>query len=262
MARAAAPARPPSDAQGRLRIDELAQRSGIASGTIRFYQREGLIDGPEREGRVAYYSEDHQRRLERVRALQAQGLPLGLIGDLLEREDAGEDIGGWLALDSAVFGPGAEPQPVDQAALQRLDLSEADLAALEAAGVLRRSSNGELAALPGMIELIGRLLDAGVSRQAIRAGAGSITASLSAVAETMASLGWEAFDAERARLASADESAAEETLAKLEHLRSLARRIVSTHFPVLLDEAIRARAADFAGGARGGRRDGAAERAT
>ena len=244
--------------QGRLRIDELAQRSGIASGTIRFYQRQGLIDGPEREGRVAYYSEDHLRRLARVRTLQAQGLPLGLIGDLLEREDAGEDIGGWLALDSAVFGPGAEPQSVDSSALERLDFGERDLAALEAAGVLRRDSRGELAALPGMVELLGRLLDAGVSRSAIRSGAGGIAKRLGEIAETMANLGWEAFDAERARLASDDESAAEETLAKLERLRSLARRIVSTHFPVLLDEAIRARAAEFAAGAREVRRRGSA----
>ena len=50
----------------RLRIDDLAQRSGIPSGTIRFYQREGLIPPPEHEGRVAYYGEQHVRRLEWV----------------------------------------------------------------------------------------------------------------------------------------------------------------------------------------------------
>lgn len=87
------------------RIDVLARYSGIASGTIRFYQREGLIPPPERRGRVAYYRESHLERLGRIRALQAQGLPLALIRDLLEREDAGQDISPWLELDRAVFSP-------------------------------------------------------------------------------------------------------------------------------------------------------------
>jgi len=57
----------------RFRIDELAQRSGLPSGTIRFYQREGLIPPPEREGRVAYNSEEQLLRPEQIRAHPYQG---------------------------------------------------------------------------------------------------------------------------------------------------------------------------------------------
>jgi DNA-binding transcriptional MerR regulator len=224
----------------RLRIDDLAQQTGIPSGTIRFYQREGLIEAPEREGRVAYYSPAHADRLRRVRALQSQGLPLSLVRDLLAREDAGEDIGGWLALDTAVFGPRGAGAPVDPGALQALGLGDDDVAALERGGVLRRGDDGALTAVPGMLELTARLLDGGVPPDAIRAGSEVIAGRLREVAEAMARLGWDVFAGERERL-SADEPVAQEVLDKLEHLRSLAHRIVGTLFAELLDEAIRER---------------------
>jgi DNA-binding transcriptional MerR regulator len=230
---------------GRLRIDELAQRVGMPSGTIRFYQREGLIPPPEREGRVAYYSEEHVHRLERVRALQAQGLPLSVVGDLLEREDAGEDIAGWLALDSAVFTRPRGAEPVHEEALSALGVGVAELAELEAAGVLRREDDGRLEALPGMLELTARLVEAGVPPATIATGAERVAERLSEVAGTMAELGWEVFAPERERI-SADQPVAEDVLARLEHLRSLAQRIVATLFRELLDEAIRARSEPFA----------------
>ena len=232
------------EATGRLRIDDLSQRSGIASGTIRFYQREGLIPPPEREGRVAYYSEEHLRRLERVRALQGRGLPLSVVGDLLAREDAGEDVAGWLALDSAVFG-GRRGEPVDQDALAALGLEASDVAALEAAGVLRSARPGDLEAPPGILELTARLVEGGVPPATITAGSEVVAARLREVAEAMATLGWEVFAEERA-LISADEPVAEDVLARFEHLRSLAQRVVGTLFRQLLDEAIQARSEPFA----------------
>ncbi len=228
-----------------LRIDELAQRSGIPSGTIRFYQREGLIPPPRREGRVAYYSEEHLERLQRVRGLQAQGLPLSLVGDLIAREDAGEDVAGWLALDTAVLGSHGGGEPVDEAALEALGLAPDDVAALERAGVMRRDEEGALVALPGMLELTARLLDGGVAPEAIRAGAELVTSRLGDIAETMATLGWETFAPERRRISSR-EPVADEVLDKFEHLRSLAQRIVGTLFREQLDEAIKARSEPFA----------------
>jgi DNA-binding transcriptional MerR regulator len=239
----------------RLRIDELAHRSGIASGTIRFYQREGLIDPPEREGRVAYYDPSHVERLGRIRALQAHGLPLALIRDLLAREDAGHDISAWLALDSAVFGKRHTVDPVDERTLTRLGLEADDIAALARAGVFRRQG-GALTALPGMLELMARLLDAGVEAATLRVGAELIATRLRGVADSIAALGWEVFAADRERLLAADPGAAADVLAKLEHLRSLALRIVETQFPLLLDEAVRERSEAFALEVAGGRRQG------
>lgn len=245
-----------SEQNGRMRIDELAQHSEIPSGTIRFYQREGLIPPPEREGRVAYYSPEHLERLERVRALQSQGLPLALVGDLLAREDAGEDISAWLALDAAVFGRAGRGEPVAAEALAELGLEERHVAALERAGVLGRREDGSLAAVPGMLELTARLVSSGVEPSSILRTAEVVSDHLRGVAEAMADVGWETFAADRERL-SAKEPVAGSVLERLEHLRSLARRIVSTLFAEVLDETIRDRSEPFAlEAARDGSGDG------
>ena len=66
------------------RIDELAQRSGVASRTIRFYNTEGLLPAPLMRGRVAYYEQEHVVVLRIIRELKEQHhLPLEVIKNLL-----------------------------------------------------------------------------------------------------------------------------------------------------------------------------------
>jgi DNA-binding transcriptional MerR regulator len=76
------------------RIDELAQRAGVAVDTIRYYQREGLLATGERAGRSLRYGPQHLERLERIRALQTRRFSLAAIGALLDRDEPGalEDI--------------------------------------------------------------------------------------------------------------------------------------------------------------------------
>lgn len=62
-----------------LTIDELARRVAMSARNIREWQRQGLINPPERRGRVGIYSEQHIARIERVKQLHARGLPLDLI---------------------------------------------------------------------------------------------------------------------------------------------------------------------------------------
>jgi len=71
------------------RIDELAQRAGVAVDTIRYYQREGLLRTGEREGRTRRYGPEHLVQLERIRALQSRRFSLAAIRALLDREDPG-----------------------------------------------------------------------------------------------------------------------------------------------------------------------------
>jgi hypothetical protein len=71
------------------RIDDLAQRAGVAVDTIRYYQREGLLQSGERDGRTRRYGPEHLEQLERIRALQARRFSLAAIRALLDREDPG-----------------------------------------------------------------------------------------------------------------------------------------------------------------------------
>lgn len=57
-----------------MRISELAQRSGVPVGTIKYYLREGLLpSGENTSATQAQYDEDHVSRLELIRALLGVG---------------------------------------------------------------------------------------------------------------------------------------------------------------------------------------------
>ncbi|MYU47619.1 MerR family transcriptional regulator, partial [Streptomyces sp. SID7803] len=52
-----------------MRLSELSERSGIATATIKYYLREGLLPPGERlSATQAEYDESHLRRLRLVRA--------------------------------------------------------------------------------------------------------------------------------------------------------------------------------------------------
>ena len=87
-----------------LRVDQLAERTGTSVDTIRYYQGRGLLPAPVRRGRIALYGPEHVERLDRVKALQAQGLSLAAIGRLLAGELDPRDE----PLLAAVAGAGAE----------------------------------------------------------------------------------------------------------------------------------------------------------
>lgn len=65
-------------------LAELADASGIPARTIRFYISRGLVDGPAKAGRGAVYTGAHLERLEKIKALQAEGRHLAEIAPLLE----------------------------------------------------------------------------------------------------------------------------------------------------------------------------------
>jgi len=64
-----------------VRISELAERSGTAPATIKFYAREGLLPPAEKTGyNQVSYGEEHVRRLHLVRALvDVGGLPIARV---------------------------------------------------------------------------------------------------------------------------------------------------------------------------------------
>jgi DNA-binding transcriptional MerR regulator len=68
----------------RLRIGELAAEVGLTPQAIRFYETRGLLGPSEREGKgYRYYGEDELARLKKVQALQAMGLSLDDIANVL-----------------------------------------------------------------------------------------------------------------------------------------------------------------------------------
>ena len=73
-----------------MTLAELAEESGVSARTIRFYIARGLVDGPLKAGRGAFYNGRHLERLEEIKKLQAQGRMLGEIAGLLVSAERAE----------------------------------------------------------------------------------------------------------------------------------------------------------------------------
>ncbi len=80
----------------KLTIAGLAQAGGVGVETVRYYQRRGLLETPERpmgaggRGGVRHYGAEHVRRLGFIRSAQTAGFTLDEVTELL-RLDAGKD---------------------------------------------------------------------------------------------------------------------------------------------------------------------------
>jgi DNA-binding transcriptional MerR regulator len=83
------------------RVEQLAAESGVSVDTIRYYQSKGLLAPPRRQGRFAWYQDDHLETLTRVRSLQNRGFTLATIVRLVNGElDAADE-----ALVAELTGP-------------------------------------------------------------------------------------------------------------------------------------------------------------
>lgn len=64
-------------------VGELAERAGVATSALRFYEREGLIHSRRTSGNQRRYSRDTLRRVAFIRASQRLGIPLASIKEVL-----------------------------------------------------------------------------------------------------------------------------------------------------------------------------------
>jgi DNA-binding transcriptional MerR regulator len=85
-------------------VEELARDHGLPVSTVRLYQTRGLLPPPRRQGRVAYYGEEHRGRLRLITRLQERGFSLAAIKELLDGMASGRSL-------QAVLGLGGDTAP-------------------------------------------------------------------------------------------------------------------------------------------------------
>jgi DNA-binding transcriptional MerR regulator len=90
----------------KLKIGEIAKRSGVRTSTIRYYVQEGLLPKPEKANeKMAYYNEGCIERLQIIQELQEKRyFPLYLIKNILRRMDEGLSLPEAETVENAVFG--------------------------------------------------------------------------------------------------------------------------------------------------------------
>jgi MerR family redox-sensitive transcriptional activator SoxR len=67
-----------------LTIGELSERSGVPASALRFYERQGLIGSRRTTGNQRRYHRTTLRRVAFIRASQSVGIPLSVIGGVLD----------------------------------------------------------------------------------------------------------------------------------------------------------------------------------
>ena len=96
-----------------LTIDELSQRSGVPSSTIRLYQSKDLLAPPTMTGRVGRYGPGHLDRLRLIAQLQNDGFSLAGIGRLLQASIEGRALDEVLGLKARVAQTWSGSQPLE-----------------------------------------------------------------------------------------------------------------------------------------------------
>lgn len=151
-----------------LSLDELAERSGVSSRTIRYYQSEGILPSPRKIGREARYAVSHLERLEQISELQSRGLKIEAIKQLLGRNRDHRSVTEWLGIDDVLRSRWADDDP---AVMTRADVHallgrhpQRVVGELVDSGLLDRRDNGTFVAPSrALLDLSLRMLDAGVS---------------------------------------------------------------------------------------------------
>ncbi|MDJ0379854.1 MerR family transcriptional regulator [Streptomyces sp. G-G2] len=140
----------------RYRREEVALAAGVKVRNLRYYQERGLLPPPRREGRIAWYSDDHLARLRLISDLLGRGYTVKGIAELLRAWEEGGGIGrllgleremtrGWVHEDPvtmtlaelrALFGPAATPQDTRRAAQLRYVTIDGDTVTFPSRGLL------------------------------------------------------------------------------------------------------------------------------
>jgi len=145
---------------GLLKISELSERSGVSTGTIKHYLREGLLPEPVRTSRnMAYYPPEFVERIRLIKRLQEQRfMPLKVIRGMMEEDP--ERVAAMVELEDRILERAAaaqERERVSRAKVRRrYDIPANVLERLEELGILAPNSRGYDADEVKIIEAISR----------------------------------------------------------------------------------------------------------
>ncbi|HEX2119886.1 MAG TPA: MerR family transcriptional regulator [Acidimicrobiales bacterium] len=152
----------------RMRVEELALAAEVSVDTIRYYQKQHLLPPPGRDGRLAFYDDEHLARIARIKELQRRGFTLAVIRRFLagELDPADEPLAAAVAGGAGADGTGEEELfGIDELA-ERVGVPQAMLESLLREGLLiprmvagePRFTPADVATLTGGL----RLLEAGL----------------------------------------------------------------------------------------------------
>ena len=155
-------------APGEFGLDELAERSGVTTRTIRYYQSEAVLPRPRKDGRDARYTSTHLERLELIGELQARGLKLEAIKELVGRDRPHRSVSDWLGVDEVLRASWVNDETSAMTLVEVHELLGKHprrlVGELVDAGLLISNDDGTfIVGSRALLDIALRMLDAGVS---------------------------------------------------------------------------------------------------
>jgi len=207
------------------RMEELAREAGITVRTLRFYRERKLIPPPRREGRIAWYDEDHLARLRTVTTLLERGHTLNGIAELAEAFDHGRDVGELLGLGAPTEETPVRLSPEELADVFAGQATSENLAASFDLGYLATDGTDIVHVSRRLLETSAALVRAGVPLADILTAARRVREHAEALAELFTDL------------VLTPDRAPED----LRQLRPLAKNVVEAELSMALDRRLRKR---------------------
>ena len=225
----------------RYRVEELAAKGGVRVDTVRFYQTRGLLPSPTRDGRIAWYSDEHLDRLSWILGLKDKGFSLASIQRLLSGDlEAADEV-----LVNALAGGGGGHAGPDETKLlsapelaEQTGLSPALVTVLEREGLLRpverAGVTGYLPADVGALEAGIALLETGIPLEELLSLARSHDRAMRETAEHAVELFHKFVRAPIRESASSEVEAAQRLIDAFSKMLPAATALIGHHFRAVL----------------------------
>ena len=133
-----------------IAVGELSKRTGVSTAAINYYVNIGLLPRPEKTGQTrALYSTTYVHLIEHIKELKERGLPLKVIGKVLNSDDPASELGVARRNESSTQHP-RDPGPAEPVSRDRLmtesGLTDGLVNRLTRAGLLSRPRrlNGQI----------------------------------------------------------------------------------------------------------------------
>ena len=224
----------------RYRVEQLAASCDVSVDTVRYYQSRGLLPPPVREGRVAWYGDEHAERIRRIRALQRKGLTLAAIGRVVRGELTGADADLAAAVAEELGERDPELLDLDGFA-ERSGVPASLIQAVEREGIrIGREVDGAMRYTAGDIELVRtalRLLEFGLPLGDLLGLARDADGAMRALADRAVDLFDDHVRKPIRDTAGDDRRAAEQMVEAFRELLPAVTTLVSHHFRRVLLEA-------------------------
>jgi DNA-binding transcriptional MerR regulator len=234
-----------AEAPREYRVEELARAAGITTRTLRFYRERKLLPPPRKDGRIAWYGEEHLGRLRMIAELLERGHTLGGIAELIGAGESGRDVADLIGLRAAITAPWSDETPVE---LSWAELQEAFGDQLTEENTTESIAQGYITVREnGITHISRRLMDAttavvaeGVPLSAVLAASRKAQEYADAVAEVYTTLIRDQLLGALAHVEDLTPAEAARLTGQIQRIRPLARTVADAQFTLAMDRRVHA----------------------